>query len=148
MFDMVFRLAMLVCRPTSIERLKAQAIEQKANSIAWMFGSTHIDHEGMTLARIPAGLGIDDANGAVIWPIMMTRMRIDHELAVAGQIIPATDEITMKYPISEAFFAICSSIIPSSRLGMKSFFIKGMVCGFNGDFMTACHVLIPRSKIV
>lgn len=105
MFDMVFRLAMLVCRPTSIERLKAQAIEQKANSIAWMFGSTHIDHEGMTLARIPAGLGIDDANGAVIWPIMMTRMRIDHELAVAGQIIPATDEITMKYPISEAFFS-------------------------------------------
>lgn len=118
---MVFRLAMLVCRPTSIERLKAQAIEQKANSIAWMFGSTHIDHEGMTLARIPAGLGIDDANGAVIWPIMMTRMRIDHELAVAGQIIPATDEITMKYPISRRFFAICSSIIPSSRLGMKSF---------------------------
>lgn len=31
LFDMVFRLAMLVCRPTSIERLKAQAIEQKAN---------------------------------------------------------------------------------------------------------------------
>ncbi|EFB2541006.1 TPA: DUF4209 domain-containing protein [Escherichia coli] len=144
MFDMVFRLAMLVCRPTSIERLKAQAIEHKANSIAWMFGSTHIDHEGMTLARIPAGLGIDDANGAVIWPIMMTRMRIDHELAVAGQIIPATDEITMKYPISEAFFRDMFINHPFIPFGHEEFFIKGMVCGFNGDFMTACHVLIPQ----
>ncbi|MCM7029849.1 DUF4209 domain-containing protein [Enterobacter hormaechei] len=144
LFDMVFRLAMLVCRPTGIERLKAQAIEQKANSIAWMFGSTHIDHEGMTLARIPAGLGIDDANGAVIWPIMMTRMRIDHELAVAGQIIPATDEITMKYPISEAFFRDMFINHPFIPFGHEEFFIQGMVCGFNGDFMTACHVLIPQ----
>lgn len=144
LFDMVFRLAMLVSRPSGIEKLKIQAVEQKGKSIAWMFGSTHIDHEGMTVARIPAGLGIDDANGEVIWPIMMQRMRIEHELAVAGQIIPAMDEITMKYPISEAFFRNFFIDHPFIPFGHEEFFIKGVVCGFNGDFMTACHVLIPQ----
>lgn len=144
LFDMVFRLAMLVSRPTGIEKLEAQAKEQKAKSIAWMFGATHIDHEGMTVARIPAGLGIDDADGEVIWPIMMNRMRIDHELAVAGQIIPAMDEITMNYPISEAFFRDVFINHPFIPFGHEEFFIKGMVCGFNGDFMMACHVLIPQ----
>ena len=144
LFDMVFRLAILVSRPTGIERLKAQAIEQKAKSIAWMFGATHIDHEGMTVARIPAGLGIDDVEGAVIWPIMMKGMRIEHELAVAGQIIPATDEITMKYRISEAFFRNLFINHPFIPFGHEEFFIKGVVCGFHGDFMTACHVLIPQ----
>jgi len=144
LFDMVFRLAMLVSRPTGIERLKAQAIEQKSKSIAWMFGAIHMDHEGMTVARIPAGLGIDDANGTVIWPFMMRGMRIDHELAVAGQIIPATDEITMKHPLSEEFFRDLFINHPFIPFGHEEFFIKGVVCGFNGDFMTACHVLIPQ----
>lgn len=144
LFDMVFRLTMLVSRPTGIDRLKEQAIEQKAKSIAWMFGATHIDHEGMTVARIPAGLGIDDADGAVIWPIMMKGMRIDHELAVVGQIIPATDEITMTYPIPEAFFRDLFIDHPFIPFGHEEFFIKGVVCGFNGDFLTACHVLIPQ----
>lgn len=144
LFDMVFRLAMLVSQPTSIERLKAQAIEQKAKSIVWMFGATHIDHEGMTVARIPAGLGIDDTDGAVIWPIMMNGMRIDHELAVGGQIIPAMDEITMMYPISETFFRDLFIDHPFIPFGHEEFFIKGVACGFNGDFLTACHVLIPQ----
>lgn len=144
LFDMVFRFAMLVSRPSRIEILKAQAIEQKANTIAWMFGATHIDHEGMTVARIPAGLGIDDADGAVIWPIMMNGMRIEHELAVAGQIIPAKDEITLRYPISETFFHDVFINHPFIPFGHEEFFIKGIVCGFNGDFMTACHVLIPQ----
>ncbi|MBJ9514748.1 DUF4209 domain-containing protein [Citrobacter freundii] len=144
LFDMVFRLAMLVSRPTSIEGLKAQAIEQKAKSIAWMFGTTHVDHEGMNVARIPAGIGIDDADGEVIWPMMMQGMRIDHELAVVGQIIPATDEITMTYTISEVFFRDLFIDHPFIPFGHEEFFIKGVVYGFNGDFLTACHVLIPQ----
>jgi len=144
LFDMVFRLAILVSRPVDIDRLKDQALKRQTQSISWIFGSTHVDHEGMNVAHIPAGLGVDHANESHIWAEMIQEMRINHQLAVSGQIIPAMDKITMKYQVSEEFFRALCINHPFIPFGHEEFFIKGMVYGFNRDFMTACHVLIPQ----
>ena len=77
-FDMLFRLGVLVSRPSDINKLKEQAIEQMQSSIAWMFGGTHIDHEGITVATVPAGMGLNEnQDGPVTWATMMKNIGIE-----------------------------------------------------------------------
>ncbi|GAD32471.1 conserved hypothetical protein [Photobacterium leiognathi lrivu.4.1] len=143
-FDAIFRLG-TITRPSNIEQLREHAVEQMQNSISWMFGTTHLDHEGMTTAVIPAGLGIeDDENGLRCWSIMMRNIGIEHQLGVQGQIMPALNEVTTKYVVTEeAIKQICSNhpFIPD---GHEEYFVKGLLAGFNRDFMTACHLLVPQ----
>ncbi|TKF02774.1 hypothetical protein [Vibrio kanaloae] len=134
-FDALFRLG-TIDSPVQMQPLKEQALEQMRSSFSWMFGTTHMDHEGMTTAVIPAGLGIeDDDNGLQCWSIMMRNIRIHHQLSVEGQILPAINELAIEQ--------ICHNhpLIPD---GHEEFFVKGLLAGFNRDFMTACHLLVPQ----
>ncbi|WP_063661993.1 DUF4209 domain-containing protein [Aliivibrio fischeri] len=143
-FDALFRLG-TIDSPVQMQSLKEQALEQMRSSFAWMFSTTHMDHEGMTTAVIPEGLGMDkDENGLQCWSIMMRNIRIYHQLSVEGQILPALNEVSAKYNINElALEHICHNhpFIPD---GHEEFFVKGLLAGFNRDFMTACHLLVPQ----
>ncbi|EHZ2646397.1 DUF4209 domain-containing protein [Vibrio parahaemolyticus] len=143
-FDALFRLG-TITPPVAMQPLKEQALEQMRSSFSWMFGTTHLDHEGMTTAVIPASLGLEeDENGLQCWSIMMRNIGIHHQLSVEGQIMPALNEVSAKYNINEnALEQICRNhpFIPD---GHEEFFVKGLLAGFNRDFMTACHLLIPQ----
>lgn len=144
-FDMLFRLGVLVSRPTDINRLKEQAIEQMQNSFAWMFGGTHIDHEGITVATVPSGMGLDDKQGGpATWSTMMKNIGIDHQLAVQGQIRPALDEIMIQHHVSEYALERILKNNPFIPYGHEHFYIKGITFGLEGDFLSACHILIPQ----
>lgn len=144
-FDMLFRLGVLVSRPTDINRLKEQAIEQMQNSFAWMFGGTHIDHEGITVATVPSGMGLDDKqDGPATWSTMMKNIGIDHQLAVQGQIRPALDELMIQHHVSEYALERILKNNPFIPYGHEHFYIKGITFGLEGDFLSACHILIPQ----
>ncbi|MEL0615644.1 DUF4209 domain-containing protein [Cobetia marina] len=144
LFDALFRLG-LITKPVSIEKLKASAIDQMHNSIAWMFGATHIDHEGMTTSVIPPSVGIEeDSNGLQIWSIMMRNISIEHQLHVQAKIMPALNEISATYSISEDMVINICSNHPFIPDGHEEYFVKGLLAGFNRDFMTSCHLLIPQ----
>ena len=144
-FDMLFRLGVLVSRPTDINRLKEQAIEQMQNSFAWMFGETHIDHEGITVATVPSGMGLDDKqDGPATWSTMMKNIGIDHQLAVQGQIRPALDELMIQHRVSEYALERILKNNPFIPYGHEHFYIKGITFGLEGDFLSACHILIPQ----
>lgn len=144
LFDALFRLG-TITRPSNIEQLREHATEQMKSSFAWIFGTTHLDHEGITTALIPAGLGIDDdENGLRCWSVMMRNIGIEHQLSVQGRIIPALNEVTTKYVVTkDAIEQICSNH-PFIPYGHEEFFVKGLLAGFNRDFMTACHLLVPQ----
>ncbi len=115
------------------------------SSFAWMFGATHIDHDGMTTAVVPAGIGInDDPDGANVWSIMMKNIGIDHQLAVQGQIRPAMDEMMSKFFVRESEVASILKNHPFIPYGHEYFFCKGITSGLEGDFLVACHILIPQ----
>ncbi|WP_206779509.1 DUF4209 domain-containing protein, partial [Salinivibrio sp. MA427] len=144
-FDMLFRLGVLVSRPTDINRLKEQAIEQMQSSIAWMFGGTHIDHEGITVATVPAGMGLNESqDGPVTWATMMKNIGIDHQLAVQGQIRPALNELMTQHHVSEYALESILKNNPFIPYGHEYFYIKGITFGLEGDFLSACHILIPQ----
>ncbi|MFM4860572.1 DUF4209 domain-containing protein [Aeromonas media] len=144
-FDMLFRLGVFVSRPTDINKLKKQAIEQMQSSIAWMFGGTHIDHEGITVATVPAGMGLDERqDGPVTWATMMRNIGIDHQLAVQGQIRPALNELMTQHHASEYALESILKNNPFIPYGHEYFYIKGISFGLEGDFLSACHILIPQ----
>jgi hypothetical protein len=144
-FDMLFRLGVLVSRPTDINRLKEQAIEQMQSSFAWMFGGTHIDHDGITVATVPAGMGLNDnQDGSVTWSTMMKNIGIDHQLAVQGQIRPALNELMIQHHVSEYALESTLKNNPFIPYGHEYFYIKGITFGLEGDFLSACHILIPQ----
>ncbi|PKG84377.1 DUF4209 domain-containing protein [Colwellia sp. 75C3] len=144
-FDMLFRLGVLVSRPTDINKLKDQAIDQMKNSFAWMFGGTHIDHEGITVATVPSGMGLsDNPDASAIWATMMKNIGIDHQLAVQGQIRPALDELMIQHHVSEYALESILKNNPFIPYGHECFFVKGIAFGLEGDFLSACHILIPQ----
>ncbi|MCB5196767.1 DUF4209 domain-containing protein [Deefgea salmonis] len=144
-FDMLFRLGVLVSRPTDINRLKKQAIEQMQKSFAWMFGGMHIDHEGITVATVPAGMGLSESqDGPATWATMMKNIGIDHQLAVQGQIRPALNELMIQHHVSEYALESILKNSPFIPYGHEYFYIKGLTFGLEGDFLSACHILIPQ----
>ena len=144
-FDMLFRLGVLVSRPTEINNLREQAVDQMQNTFAWMFGGTHIDHEGITVATIPSGMGLSDSpDDVATWSTMMKNIGIDHQLAVQGQIRPALDEIMTQHNVSEYELESILKNSPFIPYGHEYFFIKGLAFGLEGDFLSACHILIPQ----
>lgn len=144
-FDMLFRLGVLVSRPTDINKLKEQAIEQMQSSFAWMFGGTHIDHEGITVATVPASMGLNESqDGPATWVTMMKNIGIDHQLAVQGQIRPALNELMTQHHVSEYALESILKNNPFIPYGHEYFYIKGITFGLEGDFLSACHILIPQ----
>ncbi len=146
LFDMLFRLGVVVSKPTDISTLKNKSIEQMQNSFAWQFGGIYMDHEGITVAKVPASIGgLDDkANDEIIWSIMMQNIQIEHRLAVQAQIRPAIDEIMTQHHVSEHFIESVFQGHPFIPYGHEYFFIKGIILGLEGDFLSACHILIPQ----
>lgn len=144
-FDMLFRLGVLVSQPTNMKQLKEDAVKEMQNSFAWIFGGTHIDHDGMTVATVPAGIGIEDGeNGVNIWSVMMRNIRVDHQLAVRGQILPAIDEIMTQYTTSDRALSTLFKDHPFIPPEHEYYFIKGITFGLQGDFLSASHILIPQ----
>ena len=145
LFDSLFRVAAVISKPSSIEELRKETKDQMQNSISWIFGATHIDHEGMVLESIPGGIGLeDDEDGKRLWSLMMKNLDIFHQFDVKTQIKPAVNEFIGNYYITERALYDLFVNHPFIPDGHEYYFSKGIQAGFEGDFLTACHLLIPQ----
>lgn len=144
-FDMLFRLGVLVSKPVDMQKLRDNATKEMHNSISWMFGATHIDHEGITTAKVPPSSGVNgDKDEEIIWSIMMRNMGIEHKIAVQGQIQPAINEITTRHCISETFLASILKSHPFIPTGHEEYFVKAIILGLQRDFLGSIHILVPQ----
>ena len=95
-FDALFRLGVRVCQPTNMSLLESHAKEQSEFSLFSMVSATYVDQDGMTTARLPGGFDSNGETGST-WPLMMREMKIDHHMAVTGQIKPAIQEVMARF---------------------------------------------------
>lgn len=144
-FDMLFRLGVVVERPTNISNLRNEVIEQQQGCITNLLGTTHIDHDGIPVATIPSwAVNDDNSNDTILWSNMMKNIKIHHQLAVQAQIRPALDTIMIQYNISENTLSHLFKNHPFIPQGHDQFYVKGIGYGLSGDFLSACHILIPQ----
>ncbi|NAO29344.1 hypothetical protein PsdCFBP2356_22920 [Pseudomonas syringae pv. dysoxyli] len=142
-YDSIFRLALIISKPSDLEVHKA-AVASGLDPLLADFGGHHIDHEGMTVGITPSAIQGEEAHADVADAWAMQSLRNDHRVEVNGRILPALESIASKYyfhdEILDSFLAR-NPVVPD---GHQEFFSRGLRAGLNGDFLEAAHYLIPQ----
>ena len=135
------------CRYVSHAQLEMQAKEQVSKEfMARAFSSSHIAADGRTIHRTPAAdtdSKDEDAKAAlttVMVQLNQTRLRLN---VVAG-IAPILEQLTFEHHVDEEDLRnIClmSPVVQNSRAWLVA---KGLKAGFDNDFCTALHLLVPQ----
>lgn len=103
-----------------------------------------ISADGRTIAKTASAEFNGTSNDEQIYVIMMKNYKIYVDLAVRGMILPAKSILYLEHQIHEDdFFTIVSHspIIPHKRIRL---FSKALYAGFNNDFPTCLHLLVPQ----
>ena len=144
--EALFSLVFMVARPPKYEDIKRQAEENATKFVfSHIFGSTHFDRDGLVVASVPSGLGVnDDDEGKVLWAEMLRTVQIHHNLEVQGAIEPARREVNLEHYITEEMVFAYIRNNPFVPEEFEYLYAKGLHAGLTGDFIVAAHILIPQ----
>jgi hypothetical protein len=112
-----------------------------------LFSATHMSRDGRVIARRPGmnlGDTASDENEAVVWAEMVRHYCMELGLVVQGDILPSLEILHLEHGIREAdFVGVCSHspIVPHGR---EQLFGKGLFAGYEKDFASALHLLVPQ----
>lgn len=130
-----------VLRQRMIERMREFPLQ-------WIFESTTFSRDGRVIAKRPAisllTTELSDENERTIQAAMVRDYGMLLGLTVQSAIVPALEVLRLEHRVREADFvelAQHSPIVPSGRAVL---FGKALFAGYDGDFVTALHLLIPQ----
>lgn len=118
------------------------APERGEGSVVDILGTTVMTAEGLTVARIPSALSGRDSELARARAIQDYVMCI--ELLVKGRIVPAMEVFSREHHVQARELAQLVRESPAVPPGHEVFWIKGLAAGFNWDFLTSAHILVPQ----
>jgi hypothetical protein len=112
-----------------------------------LFSSTHLSRDGRVIARQP---GANLANAAAqetqerVWEEMIKQHDIGIGLVVQGQISPALEVLHVEHRLREVNFIEVASRSPIIPPGRERLFGKALFAGYDKDFVSALHLLVPQ----
>lgn len=129
------------------KQIREDAIERLRNHpLQALFPATVMSRDGRVIAKRPGmsfgGESSDDE--AVIHSEMVRDYGILVGIVIRGDIWPALEVIQMEHRLRESDFvglAMQSPIVPRGREGL---FGKALFAGYDRDFVTALHLLVPQ----
>jgi hypothetical protein len=139
--DVLFAFAFELAQPLDFAKLERQArdIAQK-HPLSSIFPAVHLDEEGKVVARTDGSFGSSDGvSHAEIYRLA----GMEHQLTVAGKILPAIDIITHEHSITEYDLLGMLENNPFIAQGQEMLFAKGLLAGFRQDYVVALSILIP-----
>lgn len=124
------------------EAFNRAAPERGEGSVVDFLGTTIMSTDGLTVARIPSALsGRDDE-------LARARAIQDYvrgiELLVKGRIVPALEVFSREHHVQARELDHLIRESPAVPPGHEVFWIKGLAAGFNWDFLTSAHILVPQ----
>lgn len=135
-------------RGANIEELRNSALERMRRfPLQSLFGATVMSRDGRVIANRPAmSLGGEPTENdeIAIRSEMIRDYGILVSIVVQGDIWPALEVLLLEHRLREADFidlARHSPIVPKERAGL---FGKALFAGYERDFVTALHLLIPQ----
>lgn len=135
-------------RGARAEELRNSALERmRKHPLQSLFAATVISRDGRVIAKRPAmslGRELTEDDEIAIRAEMIRDYGILVSIVVQGDIWPALEVILLEHRLREAdFIALAhqSPIIPKERAGL---FGKALFAGYERDFVTALHLLIPQ----
>lgn len=129
------------------KQIRDNAIERLRNhSLLALFPATVMSRDGRVIAKRPGmSLGEDFSDDeSVIRSEMIRDYGIKIDIVVHGHIWPAHETMLLEHRLSESDFvglARQSPLVPKGREGL---FGKALFQGYERDFVSALHLLIPQ----
>jgi hypothetical protein len=112
--------------------------------LSGLFSGTHLSKDGRVIAKYPAANLGEELDETRVWAKMVAEYTMEINLVVQGQICPAFEAIQQDHRIKEMdFYSIVkqSPIVPEGR---ERLIAKALFAGYDNDFVTALHLLIPQ----
>lgn len=135
-------------RGVKVDEMRESALKQMQQFVfSSLFSSTVMSRDGRVIAKRPAmSLGAEPSEDdeIAIRSEMIRDYGILVSIVVQGDIWPALEVLLLEHRLREADFvglANQSPIVPKGRAGL---FGKALFAGFDRDFVTALHLLIPQ----
>lgn len=140
--EALFGLISLFPIPSREELVEAERSLMSEGSLSTIFSRATLHEDGRVIAKVPAANATNDEDVALVRAIENYARRI--ELVVKGAIVPGLQAFNQEHCIREREllpFVSDSAAVPPGR---EVFFAKGLAAGFEWDFMTSSHLLVPQ----
>jgi hypothetical protein len=135
-------------RGVNAEELRNSALERmRQHPLQSLFAATVMSRDGRVIAKRPAmGLGgeLTEDDEIAIRAEMIRDYGVLVSIVVQANIWPALEVLLLEHRLRESDFielARHSPIVPKERVGL---FGKALFAGYERDFVTALHLLIPQ----
>ena len=133
--------------------LRESTIEQIRNyPMQFLLSGTLMSPDGRVIERRPGIVPhstFSDNNEAddgekTIRAKMIENYRIHVDLVVRGCILPAQEVLLLEHRLREADFVNLTRQFPIVPIGRERLFGKALFAGYDQDFVTALHILVPQ----
>ena len=131
-------------RGVNVKELREQVVKRFQNSISALFSSVFMK-DGRVIAKQPAiNASSDDDSEIGIRSQMIQDYQIYVSLVVQGCIWPALETLLLEHCLQEVDFINLARRSPIVPRGRVRFFGKALYAGYDRDFVTALHILVPQ----
>ncbi|WP_410700030.1 DUF4209 domain-containing protein [Citrobacter farmeri] len=137
-----------IYRGVNADKMRKSALERmRQHPLQSLFAATVMSGDGRVIAKRPAmGLGkeLSEDDEIAIRAEMIRDYGILVNIVVQADIWPALEILLLEHRLRESDFielARSSPIVPKDRVGL---FGKALFAGYERDFVTALHLLIPQ----
>lgn len=132
-----------------VEALRARVIDNMQKfPLQHLFEATHYASDGRVVARTPSsGSGMSpsaDESHPAVHAAMVRDYAMFLGFTVKSGIYPALEVVRLEHRITEADFVELAKASPITPHGRESLIGKALHAGYDGDFATALHLLIPQ----
>ena len=127
-------------RESSEKMLREHALEA-------LIPATYISKDGRVIGRRP---GMEQSNPdsennkAALWAEMVEYYAMEIGLAVPSYIWPALRVMVLEHRLREGDFVAVAAHSPIVPIGCERLFGKALFAGYEKDFVTALHLLVPQ----
>ena len=133
---------------TNAKKLRESTIKSLEHFIAHKLSpTTFMSRDGRVAAKMPSmsssSIPSDDDEG-VIYSKMVENYCIHVSLTVQGSILPAQEVLLLEHRLREADFVNLARQSPIVPIGRELLFGKALFAGYDRDFVTALHILVPQ----
>ncbi|MDE2798468.1 MAG: DUF4209 domain-containing protein [Gemmatimonadota bacterium] len=133
--------------------LRENTIEQIRNyPLQFLFSGTAMSRDGRVIARRPGMIphstfsDNDEADDGeeTIRAKMIENYRIHVDRVVRGCILPAQEVLLLEHRLREVDFINLARQSPIVPIGREQLFGKALFAGYDQNFVTALHILVPQ----
>jgi hypothetical protein len=135
----------LLEKSPAMEDLREQALQMREHSpVVSMFGATHIDDEGKTIAKTSGASGHGEPQEDWFRRMIAEAESIRRVHAVAAAIEPVRVHISQKFSLEERHFFPIVGYSPFVPPLQQPLYALGFARFFQGDMRSAAHLILPQ----